>query len=111
MPTLPPARPPAPLLPQATNHYGSHSFFTTSDEQQWAAVRKAAAVAFNSGNVKWVECPPGGAAYHAWLSWAQGWGWAFISGNVKCVECPPGGAACRASLSWAQGWGWGWGLG
>lgn len=36
----------------ATNHLGRHSFFTTSDEAQWAAVRKAAAPAFSSANVK-----------------------------------------------------------
>ncbi|MEW5304795.1 MAG: hypothetical protein WDW36_007381 [Sanguina aurantia] len=37
---------------QATNHLGSHSFFTTSDEQQWGAMRKAAAPAFSAANVK-----------------------------------------------------------
>lgn len=37
---------------QATNHLGAHSFFTTSDEAQWAAVRKACAPAFSSGNVR-----------------------------------------------------------
>eukprot|EP00198_Chlamydomonas_reinhardtii_P014061 XP_001703398.1 cytochrome P450 [Chlamydomonas reinhardtii] len=36
----------------ATNASGAHSFFTTSDEGQWAAVRKAAAAAFSSANVK-----------------------------------------------------------
>jgi hypothetical protein len=37
---------------QATNHLGRRSFFTTSDEVQWAAVRKAAAPAFNLANVR-----------------------------------------------------------
>jgi hypothetical protein len=50
LPPLLPARVPACL--QATNHLGSHSFFTTCDEQQWAAVRKAAAAAFSTANVK-----------------------------------------------------------
>ncbi|MEW5316638.1 MAG: hypothetical protein WDW38_007996 [Sanguina aurantia] len=36
----------------ATNHLGTHSFFTTSDEQQWGAMRKAAAPAFSAANVK-----------------------------------------------------------
>ncbi|EFJ44879.1 hypothetical protein VOLCADRAFT_94927 [Volvox carteri f. nagariensis] len=36
----------------ATNAAGAHSFFTTSDETQWAAVRKAAAAAFSSANVR-----------------------------------------------------------
>ncbi|KAG2497951.1 hypothetical protein HYH03_004213 [Edaphochlamys debaryana] len=36
----------------ATNASGAHSFFTTSDEGQWMAIRKAAASAFSSANVK-----------------------------------------------------------
>ncbi|GLC33832.1 hypothetical protein PLESTB_000509600 [Pleodorina starrii] len=36
----------------ATNAEGAHSFFTTSDEAQWAAVRKAAAAGFSSANVR-----------------------------------------------------------
>lgn len=47
-----PALLPCPCRPQATNASGAHSFFTTSDEGQWAAVRKAAAAAFSSANVK-----------------------------------------------------------
>ncbi|KAJ9527385.1 hypothetical protein QJQ45_025658 [Haematococcus lacustris] len=36
----------------ATNHLGSRSFFTTTDEVHWAAVRKAVSPSFNMANVK-----------------------------------------------------------
>lgn len=45
--------PPPPLRPwQATNHLGLRSFFTTTDEEQWALIRKGTAPAFSQANIR-----------------------------------------------------------
>lgn len=39
----------------ATNHLGLRSFFTTTDEEQWALIRKGTAQAFSQANIRQVH--------------------------------------------------------
>jgi hypothetical protein len=39
--------------PQATNHLGRRSFFSTTNEAQWLNVRKGTAAAFCHQNIRW----------------------------------------------------------
>ena len=39
--------------PQATNHLGRRSFFSTTNEAQWLNIRKGTAQAFCHQNIRW----------------------------------------------------------